>query len=165
MMFVKDDIVIYGSSGLCKVLGITEKEFGETSFKYYELIPVYDNKSALYVPVTNQSLVNKMHKILSSNDIKEVIKTIYNEDYIWIEDETERKEYYKKVIEIGDRYELVKAIKAVYYHSKKQEELKKKVHICDERFLKDAQKMLFDEIAYVLEIERNQVLEYIKKGC
>ena len=37
----------------------------------------------------------------------------------------------------------------------------RKVHVCDERFLKEAEKILYDEFAHVLDIEPEQVLPYI----
>ncbi len=37
------------------------------------------------------------------------------------------------------------------------------MHIADERFLNEAEKLLYEEFAHVLQIERNQVLPFILK--
>ncbi len=41
------------------------------------------------------------------------------------------------------------------------EEGKKKLHVADENAMKDSEKMLYDEFAYVLKIERSEIIPYI----
>lgn len=61
----------------------------------------------------------------------------------------------------GDRKELVKLIKTLYVHGENQKKLGKKLHACDERFFRDAEKMLYEEFAAALNIDKEGVLPFI----
>ena len=64
-------------------------------------------------------------------------------------------------METGDRKELVKMIKTLYLYRQKQQAAGKKIHVCDEHFLKEAERILYDEFAFVLRIDREKILDYI----
>ena len=102
-----------------------------------------------------------MRKVLSKDEIMQLIKKMPEEGNIWIEDSDERKESYKKILESGERTELVKLIKTLHTHKQKQKKSGKKLRISDERILKDAERMLYDEFAYVLDIPHSEVVPFI----
>ena len=52
-------------------------------------------------------------------------------------------------------------IKALYFHQREQQKNGRRLHITDERFMKEAEKMLYEEFAYVLNIRKDQVLPFI----
>ena len=79
------------------------------------------------------------------------------EQAIWIEDER-REKLDIRILEHGERFELVGMIKALYQHQKDQEKRGRHLHVADERIFKTAEKILYDEFALVLEIEPQQVL-------
>lgn len=160
-MYRKDDIVMYGTQGVCRITGITEKNFDGGIHEYYELRPVYDEKSTLFVPVANEVLTGKMHRVLSADAIDDLIQAMPEEKTDWIADEGERKRRYKEIMETGDRKELVKMIKTLYLYQQKQQAAGKKIHVCDEHFLKEAERILYDEFAFVLRIDREKILDYI----
>ena len=91
-MFEKEDIILYGVHGVCKITELVEREYGGVSKQYYVLKPMYnDNTSILYVPVDSQVLVSKMKRVLSAEEIYALIRSMPKEQAIWIEDERERK--------------------------------------------------------------------------
>ena len=49
----------------------------------------------------------------------------------------------------------------LYLHRKDQEKTGKKMHISDEHFFKDAEKMIVEEISYVMDIPEQNVIDYI----
>ena len=49
----------------------------------------------------------------------------------------------------------------IYLHKKEISDKGKKLHLCDEHMLKNAENLLSDEFAYVLKIEKDEVLPYI----
>lgn len=160
-MFQKDDIVMYGTPGVCRISGIIEKDFGGDPHPYYELRPVYDEKSTLFVPVENEMLTKKMHRVLSAEEIDTMLTEVPNQEPEWIADETARKQHYKEILRSGDRPALLNAIKSLWKHQQLCRRQGKKIHVCDERFFKDAERILYDEFAYVLRIDRDKVLRYI----
>ena len=160
-MFKLNDTILYGTHGACRIAGVTTKDFSGRPVDYYELKPVYNEKSTIYVPVGNQALEDKMRRILSPEEIYEIIQCIPDEEADWIENEDERKERYRQILSGGNRIELVKIIKALYLHQREQQAKGRRLHASDERFFKDAEKMLYDEFALVLNIKPEQVLPFI----
>jgi CarD family transcriptional regulator len=84
-----------------------------------------------------------------------------DESTIWVEDEGKRREYYKQILTGGDRTDLIKLIKTLYAHEKIQKDVGKRLHATDERFLKDAEKILYEEFAHVLNLTLDQVVPFI----
>lgn len=160
-MFAINDMISYSFHGVCRISEIAEKNFTGTSKTYYILHPVNDEGGTIYVPVDNEALVQKMHKVLSSEEVYDMIHSMPQEDAIWIDNETERKEKYKDILAKGDRMELIKIIKAIYFHQKEQQKKGKKLYEMDARFMKTAEKMLYEEFAHTLNIDPKQVLPFI----
>ena len=160
-MFCVNDTILYGAQGVCRIASIVRESFGSGPVDYYVLKPVYNDNSTIYVPVENGDLTGKMRRILSSEEIIALIRSMPQEDLIWIENENQRKEAYREIIARGDRTELVKMIKTLYLHQQQRQAIGKKLHIADERFFKEAEKMLYDEFALVLNIKQEEVLPFI----
>ena len=161
-MFKINDTVVYGTDGVCTVVDVAEKEFNGTVGKYFVLKPHFGASMTIMVPMDNIVLVGKMHHVLSAEEAKKLISSIpSNNSVAWIEDEKKRKEEYRAIIFNGDRRELVGLIKTLCLHAEKQKAAGKKLHACDERFFKDAEKLLYEELAVALGIEKSEVLPYI----
>ena len=160
-MFQIHDIILYGSRGIYQISEVSERNFRGVSKQYYVLNSIKQDGSVICVPVDSKSLQQKMRRILSSEEIYAIIKAMPYEDSIWIENESKRKEVYREIISRGDRLELIRMIKALYLHKKQQQSNGKKLHAADEQFFKEAERLLYDEFALVLNIRPDQVLPFI----
>ncbi len=160
-MFQTGDTILYGTHGVCLIQSIEEMTFSGKRQEYYILNPVYNKASTIYVPVHNEVLTAKMNRILSAEEIYELIRSMPDEKTIWIDNENARKECFQKIIAGNNRTELVQLIKTLYLHQEKQKEKGKKLHIADERFLREAEKLLYNEFALVLKMEPDEVLPFI----
>lgn len=160
-MFSVDETVLYGAHGVCRISDISEMDMTGSRVKYYILKPIYDQRSTLFVPVGNEALTSKMRRVMSEDEVYALIGSISGRDCSWIEDEDERKQRCAEVLTSGDRAELMCMIKALYLRQKQQRELGKKLHVADERFLKDAERLLYEEFAHVLNMKCSQVLPFI----
>ena len=143
-MFQKNDTVVYGVHGVCNIDDITKKEFMGSQKEYYVLKPISDSAATLYVPIHNEKLLEKMRKILSKQEGYRLIETMPHKEILWFENENERKEQYKKVIAKGDHSELIGMVKAIYLQKQKREAEGKHLYISDERFFKEAERILYD---------------------
>jgi CarD family transcriptional regulator len=161
MMYQVNDMILYAAQGICRIAEITEMDLNGAAALYYVLKPVYEEKSTIFVPVYNETLTSKMRRVLSAPEIYALIKTMPDEGTIWIDNEKERRERYKEIMSHGDRTELVKLIKTLYLHELSQKGKGKKLYVADERFMKEAEKILYEEFAHVLNIKREQVLPFI----
>jgi len=158
-----NDVVTYGVNGICRIVEIEEKIIMGESKNYFVLKPLDGGRSTYYVPVDNEELLGKLHKILSEEEINSLIDSIPNEMTIWIENERERKESYKKIISDGNHSDLIRMIKTIYFHKKEREKEGKKLHMSDERFLKEAEKILYGEFGYVLNLSGDELVSYVVK--
>ncbi len=160
-MFSVGETVIYGAQGVCKIKDISCMQFGNEKREYYILNPIYEEKATIYVPADNEKLLSHMRSIITADDIDKLIKSASKDELEWIEDDAKRKEFCEEVIKKGNRKELMLLIEMLYLHWEELKTQKKHFHIADERYLKEAEKLLHDEFAYVLGITRDEVPEYI----
>lgn len=162
-MYKVNDMVVYGNEGVCKITEITSRVFANKTKEYYVLKPVYNENTVLYIPVQSEELASKMKKILSVDEIYEIIHMDPKENGDWIDNDNQRKEKYKEVLRNGDRKEIMKMIRLLYLHQQELKEAGKKFHMADDKFFKDAEKILYDEFAYVLDIKQEDVIPFICK--
>ena len=157
-MYRIDDVVVYGLHGVCRITEIEEKEFAGETHLYYTMRPIFKERSTFFVPVNN----GKIRDLLTPDEIKQLVHTIPQQKSIEVQIEKHRKDTYKKIIESGDRSEILRLIKTLCLRLDAQQKAGKKPHLIDERYLKEAETVLYDEFAFVLNIERGSVPDYIK---
>ncbi len=160
-MDLENSMVLYGSHGVCRVTGKVSRKFADREALYYVLEPVYGGTSTVFVPVDNPTLTAKMQKILSAEEIYRLIRSMPNEEPLWIEDDAKRKEAFQRILCSGDRVQLIRLIKTLYLRQQTRKEQHKKPCAEDERFFKEAERLLYEEFAYVLNIRQDQVVPFI----
>ena len=161
-MFQVGEKVLYGTAGACTITEICKKSFGDAGEKeYYVLVPIHDGRSTLYVPCVNEALVAKMKKLLSAEEIMTLIDSMPDADLEWISDERKRQEYFKTALKNGDRREIMGIAKSLYNHRKYVLSLGRKLHSCDDKVFREAEKLLCDEFAVVLGMKPSEVMPFI----
>ena len=99
---------------------------------------------------------------LYAKDAFEQLKDVLSSDcYCWIEDENKRKQNYRDLITNAGCSQLLSAIRVLERDKKEQFEAGKKFHQCDENFLRDAERLVFEELSVVLELDVSKVSEYL----
>lgn len=160
-MFQVGDTVVYGTTGVCTVEGLTEKEIARVKKQYYVLRPISQSNSAVYVPADNEALLSKVRRILSPEEIGEVIRSALPEAREWPENDVTRREMFSAVLAKGDRKELLLMVRAIYRHQKELAAQGKRLHVADERLMKEANRLISEEICVSLNIEPDEVEAYI----
>lgn len=161
-MLKLNDTVVYGVTGVCTVESIEEKKFGKLKRKYYVLRPVKQTTSTVFVPADNEQLLSKVRRLLSADEIRTLIRSLANEPDFWIEDEATRRVRFNEVVISGDRRECILMLRALKSHQKRLSEKGKRLHLSDERALKEAQRLIHDEISYTMNIDFDEVGNFIK---
>lgn len=162
-MYKVNEMVLYGNEGVCQIKDITKRSFKGKEVEYYVLKPVFVQGSTVYVPVDNPELNAKMKKILSAEEIIDLIHNMPNQQLPWIENDNLRKEKYREILKNGDRQELIQLIRTLYLHQQELKKAGKKFHATDEKILNEAEKILHHEFAYVLDIKLEEVVPFISK--
>lgn len=161
-MFKVNDVIIYGTQGVCKIVDIEEKAVSGVKKTYFVIKPIHDNGSTIFAPTDNEYVLKKMRKLLSKAEINKLIDSMLDEDIVWVKNDNDRKEYYRKILASGDHMELIKMIKGIYSHKKEREAEGKRLHMVDEHFFKDAEQILYNEFQYVLNLNnKDELMRYI----
>lgn len=156
------ETVRYGQSGLCKIEGTCEKEIAGEKQTYYMLSPLHKKGSAVFVPCANEELVQKMCQPLTLDEIEAVLARAAETETEWIRDFRRRSEMAKKALSSCDRVDALLLIKSIYARRKEMQGKGARVHTTDDYFLKDAENLIYSEIAYVQEKAFAQVEREVK---
>lgn len=161
-MFSKGDLVLYGVYGVCEIGDISTVDIPgiDKERLFYFLYPK-DSKAKIYIPVDGNT--SKMKKLLSKEEAQELLKSIPDMEPLKIRDKRKPEDSYKEAVNTGDRRELIKLIKCIYFRNKERQEKGKKNTAIDERYMKVAEDLLYQELGSVLEIPKDRVLEHIIK--
>ncbi len=155
--------LLYGVHGVCNVVGIIQRKIDRKMVEYYELAPVEQPESRFYIPTGNPAAVAKLHPIMTVQELDQLLDQVKAEDSAWIADENRRKLHYRELVSNLDRKELCSTVAALLRHKKNQMAAGKKLHLCDENFLRDARKLIDGEFSLVLGLPKEQIGEYIQK--
>ena len=160
-MYKIGDLVVYGTYGVCEVtnIGPIDLPMIDKSKIYYTLTPYYKREDVVYASVDNDSTI--MRTVISKKAAKDLVEQIPTIEETVIPSEKEREITYKTSIRSCDVKELVAVIKTIYRRRAERIESGKKVTVLDDRYFKQAQEQLFGELAIALDMEKQQVGEYL----
>lgn len=161
-MFSVNEKIHYGSSGVCVIQEIATMRFGRTRERYYVLKPVYQKSSLVYVPLDNPELVSRMRPLLSQEEVDELIETMPEVKTAWVDDPQERKACFDALMRNHRCADLIVIIKTLTAHKELRQSRGKSLHVSDETYLREAQRLLYDEFAGALGILPSQVNDYIQ---
>ena len=162
-MFQCGDRVVYGVHGVCSISAIETQYINRKRVEYYVLIPLNQPEARFMVPTQNQTAVSKLRPLLTKDQIDALFSSDLPCDFVWISDEHKRKQRYRELVSVADRTNLIAMIRALRQHQIRQIESGRKFHMSDENFLRDAEKIISSEIAYVMGISQSDALNYIEK--
>lgn len=161
-MYEKGDLVIYGNQSVCRVENVGLINIGNHPRReYYTLNPIFmDGKT--YAPTDTKM---HMRHLISLEEMEELLMKIPEVETKIIENQNLRQltDYYKETIY---QYTCADLIQMIFNLRAKQENLllqNKKLSQTDERYKKEAEDLLHQEFAVVLQIPKDDVVEYIEE--
>lgn len=160
-MFETGTYIVCGQHGVCRVESVGKLQLTEASGDkdYYTLSKVYSRGGVLYVPADSEKVV--MRPVISREEAEELIGHIKEIDMLQIDNEKRKEEIFKQAFKTCDSREWVKVIKTLYERKKIRLSKGKKVTASDERYLRTAEDNLYGELAISLNIDKNDVEQYI----
>ena len=161
MMFQIGDQVVYGIHGVCSIIALEERTVDRKKIKYFALEPLDQPGARYYVPSENPAALSKLRHLINREDLETLLSSDEIRQSCWIADENQRKQRYRELINSSDRVALLRMINTLHQHKKEQAALGRKFHLCDENFLRDAEKLLNAEFSLVLDILPSEVEGYI----
>lgn len=161
-MFQQGDRVVYGIHGVCDIKDTEKQVVDRKAVTYLVLEPLGQPGARYLVPTHNEVAMGKLKKMLSREELETLILSDTVRQDCWIADEGRRKQTYRELISSGDREKLMAMVHTLYRHKAAQTEAGRKVHLCDDNFLRDAEKLLIGEVSIVMEMEADQAKQYVR---
>ena len=161
-MYQVGEKVVYGMHGVCTVVDREERVIDRKRVTYLALEPVGQDGSKYLVPTHNAAAMSKLRRMLSQEELEALLDSPEVREDGWIKDENQRKQTYRELIASGDRARLMQMVHTLYSHRAAQTAAGRKCHLCDENFLRDAEKLLMGEISMVMGLESETARQYIR---
>ncbi len=117
----------------------------------------------VYLPMNNQMLLEKAKPLVTKEEIGRLIENIPNSEDYWVDDHKQRKEKFNRILQSGDRQDIMALAGTIHNKQKAQLAVHKKLNASDERILREAERIISLEFAFVLNIAPDEVKDYIKK--
>ncbi len=167
MEYRKGEYVKYGSNGVCLIYDICVPDFDKSSEDnfHYVLKPIYEKSTTIFVPVKNTTLLSKMRRLLTKQEIEQIISSLKNVKIEWIEDRKKRSDFFSDIIKKNDTLELLRMIGCIYIKRQQLEEKSgnRKLSFSDIDVLERAEKLIEEEFSLVLNINISDVGVYIRQ--
>ena len=159
-MFSVGQTVLYGTNGVCRIEKITTRRVGSSEMEYYVLKPVRSDCSTVFVPTGNETLVSRMRFVKSADEVRAILDDrTFSID--WIDNKNLRAERFRGIISGEDCRELVALVRLIHARAAAVTAQGKRLHISDDRILREAEKMAGDEIATSLGVTREEAIALI----
>jgi CarD family transcriptional regulator len=129
---------------------------------YMVLEPVNQEGSRFFVPVGNPAAMAKVRPVLTPTQLEQILEEASAQMGGWIADESQRKLRYRELIAAGDPAALAGMVRALYLHRADCGVRGKKVHLCDDNFLRDAEKVLISEISAVMDVSFEEARDMLR---
>lgn len=162
-MFEKGSYLIYGTTGICKIIDVTALDIGSVPKDrlYYVLRPCSQNGNQIYTPVEHQKL--PLRPCMSRAEAEQLILEIPKIEGIWEMSDKLWEQECKKAIRSCDPREWVRIIKTCYMRQQERLGQGKKITAVDERYFHEAELHLYSELAISLEKPPEQIKDAIKE--
>lgn len=163
-MFEVGSLMIYDTTGVCKVLEIGVPEglpVANKDRKYYKLAPVFGS-GTIYIPVDTKVF---MRPVISREEAESLIRKIpeIREDICDTHNLKTLEDHYKASLMTHECEELVQLIKTVYTKKQNLEKNGKKTGKTDQQYMKRAKQLLYEELSIALDIPVGDVEAYITR--
>lgn len=158
-MFKVGPMIMHPNAGVCKIEDIRLENFISEQM-YYVLKPVYEKSNTkIYVPVENTKIT--LRKLLTRDDIKELIHNVTLDEELWVENNSRRNEKFNAILCNGNHSEIIGLIIEIHVKQEEKKKLNKKLHMTDIRTMQEAEKMIHQKFAYALNLKIDEVAPYL----
>ena len=161
-MFQPGDLVVYGATGVCRVEEITRPNTtGPDRNRQFYLLKPLQQDGVIYTPVDNQKVPTR--SVISAQEAEaliDLIPTIQAEAY-HAPTLQALAQHYQSAVHTHDCRDLLELMMSIYAKRRQVESQKRRLGMVDERFMKQAERLLYGEFSVALGIPYDSVQPYI----
>lgn len=161
MQFKTGDKVIYSGFGLCVIKNIKPMSFSSDRPKedYLVLYPVSNPSSTFYVP--EKSAQTEIRMPLNKDEILSLLEKAKKSDAVWTDNRQIRSDKFRAILSKGVSEELIALLNCLYCRREELQQQNKNLSFTDEAVFSNAEKLLHEEFAYSLKINKSEVNRFI----
>ena len=161
-MFRMNDSIMYGLTGVCKVIGIEEEKFLDyPQQSFYVLEPVFSPQMTIKIPVLNT--IKNIRPIHSTDEVKELIQKIPDLELLWIKDDRERNQKFRCMVKQGNCSDLITIVKTIYSYRTLEDFKGTRLNKSDDEVFEIAEKLLNEELGFILDLNPEEIPNYIEQ--
>lgn len=156
-MYKTGQIVSYGTTGVCRISGLTERCVGGKPVQYYQLDPVHHGAATILIPTDSKPLLAKLRPVLTAAEIRALLDALPGAPDLWVDNEQERQHRYHEIFRGSD---VTKLAQLAYSLSRQKQALTaqgRRMRQSDETAWKEAERLLCDEFSFVLGTEPREI--------
>jgi len=167
-MYAVGALILYGRTGVCCVEDIAERKLpGKPEpILYYVLRPLYQ-KGTIAAPVEkiedgtifSRTLMSKKQAQAFIEALPSLSAKPYHNSNL-----NELREHYRRQIQSLTSQDMARLIRSIYKKCQDIENKKRKLSMVDQRFMDEAEALLYGELAAALDIDRDEVKTYISRA-
>ena len=156
-MYQTGELVVYGTTGVCRVEGFGSPDPMDRSGKqYYLLKPLYQD-GIIYTPVEGGKV--PMRPVMSAEEARALAAEVPR-----IQPEEHRArtiqlltQHYQTILQSGSNRELLELTMSIYAKRCQAEQHNRRLGLVDERYGRHAERLLFGELAAALGLPYDEV--------
>jgi len=161
-MFQPGDLVVYGTTGVCRVESVGCPDITEVNRQrqYYQLKPLYQD-GVIYTPVENTHV--SIRPVIARETAESIIDLIPTIQVTAYQAPTLQAltQHYHEAVRNADCRDLMQLIMSIYSKQQQAEAKNRRLGMVDERYWKQAERLLYGELAVALDIPFENVQPYI----
>lgn len=162
-MYQIGDQVVYGSHGVCRICGTEKRVVDKKWLQYYVLEPLEQTSAKFYVPSHNPVAMSKLRPLMQKQELLDLLSSPEIREAVFLDDEHQRKTMYRELISSCDCRALLQTVHTLVRHKDQCAASGRKFHLCDENFLRDAQRILSAELSVVLQIPPSEISAFVQQ--
>ena len=167
-MFAVGDRVVHNEHGICRITGISKRQFpGQDEKDYYEMVPLADDGygTTFYTAVDHGG---RLRSPMTQEQILEMIDTMPEIEPMTIASTGNRmldmeniKNSYNELMRSGNPQDWVLLLRTIYRKGKQLSARKKRISEFESHARENSERLLYGEIAGVMEIPFRSVEGFI----
>lgn len=160
-MLAKGEYIVCGNKGVCMVEDISTVHMeGVDNHKlFYFLRPVSLKSSIIYIAVDNK--IPSIRRILTREEALTLIDSLPSIECLCIPDDRNAEAVYRESFHKNDIVEMIKIMKISYFKRQERISQGRKVAAVDDKYYKLASESLFGELAISLDIDIQEIEQFI----
>ena len=163
-MFQPGELLVYGTTGVCRVEGIATPNLtrAERGRQYYLLKPLYQD-GVIYAPVDSQKV--PIRPVISRQEAEDLIDLIPSIQAEACHAPTLQAlaQHYQSAVHSHNCRDLLELTMSIYLKQRQAEAQKRRLGMVDERYMKQAERLLYGELSAALDIPYEDVQAYIAR--